>query len=174
MGGAVAIWILLKFGQERWSGAWFICPMCKIAEDMVPPKPVVAALTAIAGLIPSWPIVPSPNIVDKAFRDKSYAELVRASPYFVDYEPRVATAISMLEATNFVSTNMEKISLPYLLLHGAADNVTDPNMSKEFFERSQSDDKTFKLYPDVYHSIYEDPDGEHAWSDTLEWLETRI
>ena len=170
----MALWILLKFGQEKWNGAWLICPMCKIAEEIVPPKPVALLLESLAGIIPTWPVVPSPSIVDRMFRNPKYAELIRLSPYYVTHKPRIATALQMLEATNFINANMEQITVPYLLLHGQADVVTDPKLSEELFRRSQSSDKQFQLYPNFPHGIYEDPEGEMAWQDTLKWLSDHL
>jgi acylglycerol lipase len=176
MGGAVALWMLLLFGQEKskWDGAIFFAPMCKIAEDMIPPKPVVIVLEALAGLIPTWQVVPSPNVVDKAFRDPAYAKLVKEGPYYVDHPPRIATAVQLLYATQFIDKKMDDITIPFLLLHGAEDTVTDPKTSQELFDRSKSSDKTFKLYPKMWHALFEDPDRENAWKDIVSWLNDRL
>ena len=176
MGGAVALWILLMFGQEstNWDGVVLLAPMCKIAEEMMPKEFIVATLIAMAGFVPSWPIVPSPNVIDKAFRDPEYRKLVRSGPYYVNYSPRLATAVELLDATIFIDTQMEKITAPFLVLHGEADKVTDPQSSKELFERSPSKDKMIKLYPNIWHSIYEDPDGEVGWQDTFNWIKERL
>jgi len=176
MGGAVAIWMLILFGQEKekWDGAVFLAPMCKIADELVPPAPVVKALTALSSVIPTWPIVPSANIVDKSFKDKKYLEVVKSGPFYFGTPPRVATALQMLRATNFIDSQMEKLTVPFLILHGAADTVTDPLMSKTLYERSQSKDKTLKLYPGVWHCVLEDPDSQQAWADMFAWLNDHL
>lgn len=46
-----------------------------------------------------------------------------------------------------------QVSIPFLLLHGDADTVTDPAVSKTLYEKSISKDKTFNLYPDMWHSM---------------------
>jgi alpha-beta hydrolase superfamily lysophospholipase len=40
-----------------------------------------------------------------------------------------------------------QITFPFLLLHGEADRVTDPDISKELYKSAKSFDKEFKLYP---------------------------
>ena len=176
MGGAVALWMLLMFGQEpeKWTGVILLAPMCKIADEMMPHNAVISILVAMSGFVPTWPIVPSPNVVNKAFRDPKYLALVKQSPYYVDYPPRIQTAVELLEATILIDAKMEKITAPFLVLHGEADKVTDPKMSKELYERSPSKDKTLKLYPNVWHSIFEDPEGEQAWQDTFNWIKERL
>jgi caffeoylshikimate esterase len=174
MGGAVALWILLHFGQEQWTGLWLMCPMCKIADDLTPPQPVVTVLTALASYVPTWPVVPSSSIIDKAYKDPVYVKLVKSGPFYVDYEPRIQTAVQLLGATKFIDQNMEKITLPYVITQGDKDCVTDPRTVQEFHRRSQSQDKTLHMYPGVWHGIYEDPDGgQQAWKDTLKWLKER-
>ena len=170
MGGAVAIWMLLHFGQEHWDGLWLMCPMCKIGEDLTPPKPVVQVLTALSGVFPKWPIVPSQNIVDKAYRNPEYAKKVKQSPFYVDHNPRIETAVQLLDCTVYIDQNMEAITIPYLLVQGEDDTVTDPKTCDEFYRRSKSTDKTYKLYPKIWHGMYEDPDGELVWKDTFDWL----
>lgn len=170
MGGAVALWMVLQFGQDKWDGLWLMCPMCKISDELTPPKVVVEVLTRMSNTFPTWPIVPSENIVDKAYRNKKYADLVKASPFYVDYNPRIMTALQLLKATQYIDANMEKITIPYVLIQGEGDTVTDPRTCAELLRRSQSADKTYKLYPGIWHGIYEDPDGAIAWKDTCEWL----
>ena len=52
-----------------------------------------------------------------------------------------------------------QVSSPLLILHGDADQVTDPSVSKTLYESSISIDKTLKLYEGGYHCILEgEPD----------------
>lgn len=41
---------------------------------------------------------------------------------------------------------MDTFDGPFLIVHGRADMVTDHNLSKEFYEKAKSKDKTIKLY----------------------------
>lgn len=48
---------------------------------------------------------------------------------------------------------LPQVTIPFLLLHGAADTVTDPAVSQALYQQAASSDKTFKLYPDVGHPL---------------------
>lgn len=46
-----------------------------------------------------------------------------------------------------------QISLPLLILHGEADAITDPSVSKALYEKASSSDKTLLLYEDACHAL---------------------
>jgi alpha-beta hydrolase superfamily lysophospholipase len=65
--------------------------------------------------------------------------------------------------------------MPFLVLHGGDDIVTDPSVSKLLFEKASSRDKTFKLYSGMWHALAaEFPDDvERVYSDIITWLDER-
>lgn len=76
-----------------------------------------------------------------------------------------------------LETRLKEVSLPFLLVHGGDDKVTDPSVSKLLYESASSTDKTFKLYPGMWHSLTygELPENiEIVFSDVVNWLDDRI
>ncbi|XP_019054262.1 PREDICTED: caffeoylshikimate esterase-like isoform X2 [Nelumbo nucifera] len=89
---------------------------------------------------------------------------------------RLKTAVELLKATKDVESQVEKVSSPLLVLHGAADKVTDPLVSKFLYEKASSKDKTLKLYEEGFHSILEgEPDDRilKVLDDIISWLDSR-
>uniref|UniRef100_A0A7I4A5L0 Serine aminopeptidase S33 domain-containing protein n=1 Tax=Physcomitrium patens TaxID=3218 RepID=A0A7I4A5L0_PHYPA len=69
-----------------------------------------------------------------------------------------------------------EVILPFLLLHGEEDRVTDPDISRELFRTSKSCDKEFKLYPGMWHGLTAgEPDDnvELVFNDIIHWLNKR-
>lgn len=69
-----------------------------------------------------------------------------------------------------------QVTIPFLLLHGGADAVTDPEVSAALHDQAKSFDKTFKLYPGMWHGLLTgEPDDncELVWHDILAWLDQR-
>ena len=67
-----------------------------------------------------------------------------------------------------------QVSLPLLILHGEADTVTDPSVSKALYEKANCSDKTLKLYKDAYHSLLEGEPDEiitQVFGDIISWLD---
>lgn len=61
-----------------------------------------------------------------------------------------------------------------LVLHGAADQVTDPSISKILFEKAKSKDKTIQVYKDAWHCLLlGEPDDvvKRVVTDIINWLD---
>ncbi|KAK1280183.1 hypothetical protein QJS04_geneDACA003029 [Acorus gramineus] len=104
------------------------------------------------------------------------APMCKAEYNVISYsdQMRLKTAVELLKATRDVESQLEKVSSPLLILHGAADKVTDPHVSKFLYDKACSTDKTLKLYEDGYHSILEgEPDGRimSVIDDIILWLD---
>ncbi|KVI08873.1 Alpha/beta hydrolase fold-1 [Cynara cardunculus var. scolymus] len=142
MGGAVALKVHLK-QPEFWNGAILVAPMCKIADDVVPPWAVKQFLIGVAKVLPKSKLVPQKDLADMAFREPKKKPLV---------------------------------SLPLLILHGKADIVTDPSVSKALYEKARSKDKKLNLYDDAYHALLEgEPDDMilRVFDDITSWVDER-
>ncbi len=67
-----------------------------------------------------------------------------------------------------------KIRIPVIIQQGGEDLILVPEQNKEFFDGISSEDKTFKMYPGLYHEPFEDSGGEELMSDMFAWLEKRV
>lgn len=66
--------------------------------------------------------------------------------------------------------------MPFLVVHGGEDRVTDPSTSRELYKTAASPDKTFKLYPGMWHGLTSGEPIENidkVFSDIVEWLDER-
>ncbi|CAI0451047.1 unnamed protein product [Linum tenue] len=173
MGGAVVLKVHLK-QPNAWSGGILVAPMCKIADDMVPPWAVKQFLIGIANFLPKHKLVPQKDLAEAAFREPKKRELAAYNVIAYKHKPRLRTALEMLETTKQIEQRLEDVSLPLLILHGEADIVTDPSVSKALYEKAKSSDKTLKLYKDAFHSLLEgEPDETitQVFNDIISWLD---
>ncbi|AQK97583.1 alpha/beta-Hydrolases superfamily protein [Zea mays] len=183
MGGAVALKVHLK-QQQEWDGVLLVAPMCKVflklpitirLQDVTPPAPVLKALSILSCLLPEAKLFPQKDIGDLAFRDPRKRKVAEYNAISYSDQMRLRTAVELLKATKDIESQLEKISSPLLILHGAADMVTDPQVSKFLYEKASTKDKTLKLYEGSYHSILEgEPDDRisTAINDIISWLDS--
>ncbi|XP_010524356.1 PREDICTED: caffeoylshikimate esterase-like isoform X2 [Tarenaya hassleriana] len=175
MGGAVALKIHFK-QPNSWSGAVLVAPMCKIADDMVPPRLLKQILIGLANVLPKQKLVPQKDLAEAAFRDTRKRRLTPYNVICYKDKPRLRTALELLHTTQEIEQDLEKVSLPILVLHGEADTVTDPSVSRALYEKASSRDKRIILYKDAFHSLLEgEPDDMilRVLSDILAWLHHR-
>lgn len=173
MGGAVALKVHLK-QPDSWGGAVLVAPMCKIADDMVPPWLLVQILTGVAKFLPKQKLVPQKNLAELAFRDLNKRKQAAYNVIAYKHKPRLRTALELLRTTKEIELQLEKVSLPLLILHGKEDKVTDPSVSHALYEKASSTDKKLNLYDEAYHALLEgEPDDMilRVFGDIISWLD---
>ncbi|KAK4477691.1 hypothetical protein RD792_016938 [Penstemon davidsonii] len=113
----------------------------------------------MAKLLPKRKLVPQTDLAELAFRDLKKREQAAYNVICYKDNPRLGTALELLKTTQEIEQNLEKVSLPLLILHGKDDKVTDPSVSKALYEKASSTDKKLNLYDGAYHSLLEgEPD----------------
>ncbi|PIN16497.1 2-acylglycerol O-acyltransferase [Handroanthus impetiginosus] len=173
MGGAVALKVHLK-QPNAWNGAVLVAPMCKIADDVVPPWIITQILIGVAKVLPKHKLVPLKDLAAAAFRDPKKREQADYNVIVYKDKPRLRTALELLRTTQEIEQNLEKVSLPLLILHGKNDKVTDPSVSKALYEKASSSDKTLNLYEDACHALLTgEPDDMilRIFGDIISWLD---
>ncbi|XP_066311494.1 caffeoylshikimate esterase-like [Miscanthus floridulus] len=101
----------------------------------------------------SWKIIPTPDIIDKVCKDPEMRKQVRSNPYIYRGKLPLKTCHELLMVSLDIEKNLNQVTMPFLVLHGGDDIVTDPSVSKLLFEKASSKDKTFKLYPGMWHAL---------------------
>jgi alpha-beta hydrolase superfamily lysophospholipase len=86
--------------------------------------------------------------------------------------PRFAVEGLKASKETFMSAN--RIHFPVLVQQSGDDRILIPEKNKEFFDNIASEDKTWKLYPGLYHEPFEEPGGEEVLSDMFSWIEKRL
>lgn len=80
----------------------------------------------------------------------------------------------LFAAMEWVHEQVADIRLPILLMHGEADTLTSPSGSRFLFEHVSSEDKTLKIYPGLYHEIFNEPERLQVFADLQAWLDQRL
>jgi alpha-beta hydrolase superfamily lysophospholipase len=158
---------------------------------------VIARQPELAGLILSGPALPAPAGSSaplqraKAFLRRTKPGAPRVLPAAtISRDPEVVAAYesdplvyrgpgrpeSMQAGTRArqrIGRDMERISVPLMILHGTGDLLTSPAGSEALFARASAKDKTLKLYEDLYHEVFNEPEQDEVFDDLVEWLNER-
>mmetsp|Transcript_51336 Transcript_51336/g.154240 ORF Transcript_51336/g.154240 Transcript_51336/m.154240 type:complete len:358 (-) Transcript_51336:597-1670(-) len=130
MGGAVAM-LTHNRKPALWTGVVFICPMCKVSDNMLPPDWVITTLRKILGpsghftALGSLPIAPAKgNTANESFRLEGKKRLFTMHPFVYGRKPRLDTAREIIDVTGKISGSLIKeFNAPFLVQHGSADKV---------------------------------------------------
>ncbi|KAI4370629.1 hypothetical protein MLD38_018960 [Melastoma candidum] len=175
MGGAVSLLVHRKM-PGFWDGAVLVAPMCKIADDVKPPTVVVTVLMTLCNVIPTWKIIPTKDIIDLALKQPHIRDEVRSNPYCYKGRPRLKTGHELLRVSLELEKTLNQVSLPFIVLHGEEDRVTDIGVSRQLYKEASSSDKTFKSYPGMWHGLLygETPENINAvFVDIIGWLDAK-
>ncbi|KVE52590.1 hypothetical protein Ccrd_023959 [Cynara cardunculus var. scolymus] len=78
---------------------------------------------------------------------------IRGNKLIYQEKPRIKTALELLRTSMALQHSLCQVTFPFFVLHGEADTVTDPQVSKALYNEASSDDKTIKLYPGMWHGL---------------------
>lgn len=130
----------------------------------------------VARFLPALPVVPTEDLVGKSVKVNEKRAVAMANPMRYTGKPRLGTVLELLRATDELSQRLWEVSLPFLVLHGSGDVVTDPAVSRELYAAARSKDKSIKIYDGVWHSLQfgeTEENVEMFRRDVLDWLDRR-
>lgn len=178
MGGALALFVERRDGPGTWTGCVFSAPMVKIADHLRPPECVIPPLLKLSNYFPTVKAVPgaSKELINHVFRNPEILQLVKDNPIFYEGNFRLATGKELLFISNACEATLRDVSVPFFVLHGGADVVTDPEISKALYDRASSTDKSIRIYDGMWHALTSGESSEAmdmVWTDIFEWLDQR-
>lgn len=63
------------------------------------------------------------------------------------------------------------VQVPLLLLHGGADPICSADGSRAFHAGLRVPGSALRIYPELRHEIFNEPEREQVWRDLLAWLQ---
>lgn len=105
-------------------------------------------------------------------RDPEVVRRYCEDPYVEDrMSARFAAGLSQLVTR--VGSAAALVDRPVLMLHGGADPICAPQGSRAFhagLAPAIASDSPLKLYPELRHEIFQEPEREEIWQEMLDWL----
>jgi acylglycerol lipase len=174
MGGALAIKSNLRW-EGAFSGVVLLAPMCAIDPAMIPAWPILQLLKVLALLFPTWAVIGGGgDITHKSTKCTSTKKKAMADLLEDNNPTRLAHGLVLLNTSQEVQASAIDFTAPLLICHGGDDIVCSPDHSADFLQNVGSDDKTFKLYDGLWHSLLDEPDGrDEVINDITMWLVKR-
>lgn len=121
-----------------------------------------------------WPSFSLETGLDPAMisSDPAVVEAYRADP-LVHSRASVRFAVESLAAIERIQAGLGSIRLPFLLLHGEADELTTTKGAEQVMAEIGSEDKQLKIYPGIRHEPHNDLAAAQAAQDIAIWIQRR-
>lgn len=88
----------------------------------------------------------------------------------------VKWGVEVIKASEFVRDNLLKMesNIPLLYTQGGTDFICPDHLASSFFSKLNFTDKTYKLFPEMRHETFAEPQREDLFSKIGTWLDQRI
>jgi acylglycerol lipase len=84
---------------------------------------------------------------------------------------RVRTGHEILCISSFLLHNLKKVTIPFMVLHGTADRVTDPLASQDLYKEAASKHKDLRLYDGFLHDLLFEPERDEIGAEIIHWMD---
>ena len=170
MGGLIAAAYLLNRQQSVFRGCVLSGPA--FITEQTPPRLLLLLNRILSLLVPTLPMAQLDATAIS--RDPAVVEAYANDPLVFHGKLTSRFIAEMSAAMDSTLRRAEEINIPLILLHGDQDRLTSPSGSLEFHERAASADKSIKIYPGLYHEIFNEPERDQVLEDMSTWLEAHL
>lgn len=145
------------------------------AVGIQPSHPLVVILAPVLSfLLPTFQLNSANKKGMPVSRDPDALVAKYSDPLVYTGSVRVRTGYEILRTTAYLQQNLKRLRIPFLVLHGAADTVTDPAASQRLHEEASSTDKTIQLLEGFLHDLLIEPEREEIMKDIVDWFNCRV
>lgn len=170
MGGGIAARYVVERGADGLAGLVLSSAALKIPDAL---SPLLQKLAGIASrMVPKLPATRLDT--SRLSRDPAVVRAYEEDPLVHTGGVRARVGHEILRNVALIRAHADAFTLPLYVFHGTADEITDPEGSRAFYERAPSDDKTLALYEDFYHETMNEPERERVLGDLTAWLDAHV
>lgn len=168
MGGHLLLRYLIR-RHPNISGAIVSAPHIRLSFQ---PNPLLVGIGKLLRNV--YPTFTQDNQLDTKLlsRNPAVKPLYDADP-LVHAKLTSRTGIDILENAAELDAYSGGVKVPVLMMHGAADGLTNPEGTKEFARRNP-ENLSLKIWPELYHELHFEPEREQVFNYVLEWIEGQL
>ncbi|MGB4438924.1 MAG: lysophospholipase [Sedimentibacter sp.] len=105
--------------------------------------------------------------------DPAVVEAYAQDPY-VEKQISAGLFYEVFKGVEWCKENSSKFTDPVLMLHGCNDGLVSEKDSRDFFGDISSADKSLKIYPRLFHEIFNEPVKDEVIAEAISWLNKRV
>lgn len=169
MGGLLASYYLLDH-QANFRGAVISAPSIKVSDSIsqatITIGKILSVLAPKAGLLTL-----DANGVS---RDPEVVTAYVSDPLVFHGKTPARLAAELLKAMLRVTAEVDKITLPFIVVQGGEDKLVDPAGAQMLYDKASSKDKTIKVYEGLYHEVFNEPERARVLKDVETWLAAHV
>ncbi|KAH9442750.1 hypothetical protein Pst134EA_031567 [Puccinia striiformis f. sp. tritici] len=162
--------------QPKLLGLIPLCPMLAIAPDSRPAYLVELFARMVCGFAGRLALANANK--GKNTPDSWFEAQFKLDPQSYTGDLRISTGLNILSALDFTNEHLADLIVPFQIMHGGSDRVTNPRGSIALYEQSKSTQKSIKIYPFVEHIMMrigrdeeDDLPRQKILNDIIQWID---
>ncbi|MDT5191132.1 MAG: hypothetical protein QOI28_3383 [Mycobacterium sp.] len=141
------------------------------AQDAV--SPVMSTVAKVIGsLLPGLPVENLP--ADAVSRDPEVVAAYEADPLVHHGKLPAGIAKALIGVGESMPQRASALTAPLLVVHGGQDKLIPVAGSERLVECVGSADVHLKVYPELYHEVFNEPERAQVLDDVVSWIEVRL
>ncbi|KAJ0511842.1 putative acylglycerol lipase [Helianthus annuus] len=171
-GGAVVLKAsTYPYIEELLEGIILTSPALRVS----PSHPIVGAVAPLFSLLaPKYQFKGANKRGIPVSRDPAALVAKYSDPLVYTGPMRIRTGHEILRISSYLTRNFRSVTVPFLVLHGSADKVTNPLGSQDLYNEAASKYKHLKLYDGFLHDLLFEPEREEIAQDIIDWMVRKL
>jgi len=141
------------------------------ARDGVSPVMMVVA-KLLGKIAPGLPVQELPT--DAVSRDPEVVAAYMADPMVHHGKLPAGIACALIGVGETMPQRAGALTAPLLVVHGEQDKLVPVEGSRRLVECVGSADVHLKVYPELYHEVFNEPERAVVLDDVVSWIEVRL
>jgi alpha-beta hydrolase superfamily lysophospholipase len=143
-----------------------------VAAQLDAPKAFAAFGKLVGRFFPGAPAKKLP--VDAISRDPEVVAKYNADPLVYHGLFPAGIARALLQVGENQPQLAARLTAPLLIVHGERDKLIKVEGSRMLAENAASSDVALKVYPGLYHEVFNEPEKDHVLDDVVAWIEVHV
>ncbi len=136
-------------------------------------SPIVVLLAKVMGrLVPGLPMEDIP--ADAVSRDPAVVAAYESDPLVHHGKLPAGVGRALIEVGETMPQRASAITAPLLVVHGEEDSLIPVQGSRTLVECVGSPDVHLKVYPALYHEVFNEPEQAVVLDDVTAWIEAKL
>jgi alpha-beta hydrolase superfamily lysophospholipase len=141
------------------------------AQDAVS-SVMIGVAKVVGSLLPGLPVEDLP--ADAISRDPEVVAAYKADPLVHHGKLPAGIAKAMIGVGETMPQRAASLTAPLLVVHGGQDKVVPVEGSRRLLESVGPIDAHLKVYPELYHEVFNEPERAVVLDDVVSWIEVRL
>jgi alpha-beta hydrolase superfamily lysophospholipase len=143
-----------------------------VAAELEVAKPVAVIGKAVGKYFPG---APAQKIeADAVSRDPEVVATYKADPLVYHGWLPAGIARGLLQVGENQPQLAAKLTAPLLIVHGEDDRLVNVEGSRMLAENAASAEVALKVYPGLFHEVFNEPEKERVLDDVVAWIEVHL